>query len=83
MTRVQDLLLAEDPVRLEATLASNKTIKLVVRYDIRERDSYDISADCLSENSDEKIEMPDDISERELMEMFTEVMSIMLFNKDE
>ena len=83
MTRVQDLLLAEDPVRLEATLASNKTIKLVVRYDIRERDSEDISGDCLSENSDEKIEVPDDISEKELMEMFTEVMSIMLFNKDE
>lgn len=27
--------------------------------------------------------MPDDLSESELMEMFTEVMSIMLFNKDE
>lgn len=27
--------------------------------------------------------MPEDLSESELMEMFTEVMSIMLFNKDE
>ena len=83
VTRVQDLLLAEDPVRLEATLAGNKTIKLVVRYDIRERDSEDISGDCLSEDCDENVDVPDDISESELMEMFTEVMSIMLFNKDE
>jgi hypothetical protein len=54
-----------------------------VRYDIRERDSEDISGDCLSEDCDENVDVPDDISESELMEMFTEVMSIMLFNKDE
>lgn len=29
------------------------------------------------------IEVPEDLSEAELMEMLTEVMTIMLFNKDE
>ena len=32
---------------------------------------------------DDSLQYPDDIPENELMEMLTEVMSIMLFNKDE
>ena len=32
---------------------------------------------------DDSLQFPDDIPENELMEMLTEVMSIMLFNKDE
>lgn len=35
--RVQDLLLAEEPERLEAALQGDKAIKLVVRYTIREQ----------------------------------------------
>lgn len=81
---MQDLLLAEDPGRLEATLAGNKEIKLCIKYEIRERgDSEEKVSETLSENPDEEIQIPDDLSESELMEMFTEVMSIMLFNKDE
>ena len=92
-TRVQDLLLAEEPERLEAALSGNKQIKLVVRYAIRsesashskDRDDGDLmSSQSNSENGDEEaIEVPEDMSEADLMEMLTEVMSIMLFNKDE
>ena len=43
-----------------------------------------MSSQSNSENGDEEaIEVPEDMSEADLMEMLTEVMSIMLFNKDE
>ena len=85
--------MAEEPERLEAALSGNKQIKLVVRYAIRsesashskDRDDGDlVSSQSNSENADEEaIEVPEDMSESDLMEMLTEVMSIMLFNKDE
>ena len=78
---------------MEAALSGNKQIKLVVRYAIRsesashskDRDDGDLmSSQSNSENGDEEaIEVPEDMSEADLMEMLTEVMSIMLFNKDE
>ena len=37
--RVQDLLLAEEPERLEAMLQCDKAIRLVVRYTIREEEN--------------------------------------------
>lgn len=54
-TRVQDLLLAEDPTRLEAALAGNKEIKLVVKYEIKEKGSEADASETLSENFEDEI----------------------------
>jgi hypothetical protein len=42
--------------------------------------TYEISQEALEDNSES---FPSDISESELMEMLTDVMSIMLLNKDD
>lgn len=42
--RVQDLLLAEEPEKLEAMVESNKGIKLVIRFEIRSKDAAEESS---------------------------------------
>ena len=86
--RIQDLLSAEDPDKLEAELQSEEdSIELTIRYEIRAANSQGESGadnqDAQSSSADDEIEIPQDLSEPELMEMLTEVMSVMLFNKDE
>ena len=51
------MLLAEDPARLEAALAGNKEIRLVIKYEIREEGAQQDAAasETLSENCDEDI----------------------------
>ena len=47
--RVQDLLLAEDPEKLEAMLQCDSAIKLVVKYMIRSENDLSSEADDYSE----------------------------------
>ena len=47
------------------------------------KENNELSSDAHSNSEKEDVDVPNDLSETELMEMLTEVMSIMLFNKDE
>ena len=78
---VQDLLLVQDADMLEKVLCGQNPneLTLTLKYDI----VNEIPNDDLDDYMDESIQFPEDLDESELMEMLTEVMSIMLFNKDE
>ena len=81
---MQDLLLAEEPERLEAALSGNKAVKLVVKYAIQEVTVSEAQSPSEDEDAvDANVEVPEDISEIELMETLKDVWSIMVFNKDE
>ena len=79
--QVQDLLLVQDTEILEKVLGGHKfdEITLSLKYDILDEIPVEEPDQCIEET----MQFPDDIDESELMEMLTEVMSIMLFNKDE
>ena len=81
------MLLAEDPDKLETALSDDKEIRLTIKYAIREN----CDSDSPSKNDEggqvselEGCEVPSDLEEADLIQMFTDVMSILLFNnKDE
>ena len=72
------MLIAEDSEKLEAALTSDEPLELAIRYVIKKEAIFESASSV-----DEEVEIPKDLSEAELMEMLTEVMSVMLFNKDE
>ena len=80
--RLQDLILVQDTDVLEQILneeSPKKQYALTLKYEIYEK----IPEYVPNYEAGEQISFPEDLSESELLEMLTEVMSIMLFNKDE
>ena len=78
---VQDLFLITGTDTLEKVLAGHtfEETTLTLKYDILD----EVPVEEPDQFVDDSLQLPDDIPESELMEMLTEVMSIMLFNKDE
>ena len=80
--RLQDLILVQDTDVLEQILneeSPKQQYALTLKYEIYET----IPEYVPNYEAGEQISFPEDLSESELLEMLTEVMSIMLFNKDE
>ena len=80
--RLQDLILVQDTDVLEQILneeSPKQQYALTLKYEIYEK----IPEYVPNYEAGEQISFPEDLSESELLEMLTEVMSIMLFNKDE
>ena len=80
--KLQDLIMLQDTDILEQILQDDshkKQYKMTIKYDIlTEIPDYQPEKEV-----EDQLCFPEDLSEAELVEMLTEVMSIMLFNKDE
>ena len=85
--KVKDMLLAEDPDKLETALSDDKEIRLTIKYAIKENcdsDSPSKNEEGGQVSEQEGCDVPSDLEEADLIQMFTDVMSILLFNnKDE